>query len=87
MHQVEGEYQSGNTRYFYLNADQSFNYTTWKAPIVWKGFVDNQEVKFTQIDAGACNISCFDWTGFPPNLNSAKKHIAKAIDEAMRIMD
>lgn len=87
MHQVKGKYLNGNTCSFYLNADQAFNYATWRAPILWQGVVNGLEVKFTQIDSGAYDISCFDWVGFPSELEIAKKHIVKAIDEAMRIMD
>lgn len=86
-YQVEGKYKDDGKCHFYLNADQAFNYTTWRAPILWKGFVDSQEVEFIQTDAGAYDLSCFDWTGFPSELEAAKQHIIKAIDDAMRVMD
>lgn len=87
MRQVEGKYTDRGKRHFYLNADQAFDYTTWQAPILWKGFVDSKEVEFIQTDAGAHDLSCFDWAGFPSELEAAKQHIVKAIDDAMRVMD
>lgn len=87
MNQVEGQYFDGSIHHFYLNADQAFDYTSWQAPISWKGMVKGLNVESTQIDPGAYDTSCFDWTGFPPELETAKKHIVKAINDAMRIMD
>lgn len=87
MHQVQGKYKDWKSHYFYLNADQGFNYTTWKAPIIWKGTVDSIEVEFVQTSDSASDLSCFDWTGFPAELEAAKTYLVKAIDDAMRIMD
>lgn len=87
MYLVKGKYIDGNTCYFYLNTDKSFNDTAWQAPINWQGTVNGQKVEFTQIEEGAYNTSCFDWLRFPTELTIAKTHIVKAIDEAMRTMD
>lgn len=91
MHQVTGEYpdyiayrEKGS---FYLNADQGFNPFTWKPPIHWAGMVGNKMVKFIQIDASGYHRSCFDWTDFPDELQSAIPYIVDAIDKAMRVMD
>lgn len=85
MYQVEGKHL--NNKYFYLDADQDFNYSRWRAPISWSGIVDGQRVHFTQIDEAAYDITCFDWNGFPEELANSKIYIARAIDNAMRVMD
>lgn len=72
---------------FHLNADKDFNYQNWCAPIYWEGFVNNQKVKFRQIEAGAYSLDCFDWNEFPTELDQAKNYIVEAIDEAMKSMD
>jgi hypothetical protein len=91
MHQVTGEYpDSHNSKLknrFYLDADQTFNYSTWSPPIKWKGVVHGVEVEFTQIDRFGDEKDCYDWTDFPENLSSAIPYIVNAIDDAMRVMD
>ncbi|MFD1628932.1 hypothetical protein [Pseudopedobacter beijingensis] len=84
MHQVEGKYLD---KYFYLNADQPFNYSTWQAPIHWTGIVNGKQVEFTQIHNHASDLICFDWSDFPDELEIAKTYIVKEIDRAMRVMD
>lgn len=49
MWQVKGKYPDytkyNNESSFFLNADQEFVHWTWKAPIHWKGIVDQKEVQ------------------------------------------
>ncbi|TKC57694.1 hypothetical protein FBD94_20695 [Pedobacter hiemivivus] len=91
MYQVTGTYtdyqKSSLKSSFYLNADQGFNYTTWKAPIHWSGTVGSKQVKFTQVNGSGSNRDDYDWTDFPKDLEPAISDIVKAIDDAMRIMD
>ena len=91
MYQVEGQYldYSKMTRksYFFLNADQAFNFNTWSAPVQWKGRVGGQQVSFKQISDSGSSRSCYDWTTFPVELEDAIPHIVEAIDKAMRVMD
>lgn len=91
MHQVKGDYPDYQSHlmksYFHLNADQSFNPYTWKAPINWEGVVNGHSVKFTQIESDSFNENSFDWYSFPESLAFVKPYIVKAIDDAMRVMD
>lgn len=91
MNQVEGEYPDNQAyrsiSYFFLNADQGFNYNTWSAPIHWEGMVNSIEVKFTQIRDSGSSKSDYDWSEFPQELDEAIPYIVRAIDRAMRVMD
>lgn len=91
MYQVTGEYPDYKAHSmksgFHLNADQSFNHSTWGPPIHWKGYVGGHEVKFTQVRNHSFSISDIDWQDFPKELESAKTYIVEAIDKAMKVMD
>jgi hypothetical protein len=91
MAQVEGtftDYTKPSLKgSFYLDADQGFNYTTWHAPIHWKGWVGSCKVTFTQVNSYGSDRDDYDWTDFPNEIQSAIPDIVKAIDDAMRIMD
>ncbi len=91
MHQVTGKYPDSDhplgKSSFYLDADQSFNPYSWQPPINWTGSVGDRQVKFTQIESHGSDRSCYDWSGFPRELDSVISYIVEAIDKAMRVMD
>ncbi|MFZ5553565.1 MAG: hypothetical protein ACOZCO_10640 [Bacteroidota bacterium] len=91
MEKVEGEFQDYSSYkdrgMFKLTCDQVMNPYTWKPPIQWSGKVNGIEVKFVQTSRYANSRECFDFTGFPKELEKAIDDIIEAIDKKMRKMD
>lgn len=90
---VEGEYPSyapNRGKYkasILLNADQPFNPYNWEPPIKWSGYVDGNQVQFTQTSDPGYSEKDFDFSSFPRELRESIPYIIEAIDNASRIMD
>jgi hypothetical protein len=52
----------------------------WR-PVVWKGTINDKEIKIVQLSAEPAAIEDFDWKEFPKKYEVVKAYIADAIEE------
>lgn len=51
----------------------------WR-PVIWKGTINDKEIKIVQLSAEPSAIEDFKWKEFPKKYDAAKAYIADAIE-------
>ncbi len=60
---------------------------SWKAPIEWKGYINNDKISFTQIENSGYAEYCFDFSNLKEEYKFLASDIVELIDKAMKVMD
>jgi len=70
-----------------LNADKPIMPTKFTPPIIWKGYLDGNEIEIVQKGNFTHSLSDFDFLRFPEKYSYIKKDIVTWINDFLKILD